>query len=135
MPEFGSPHSNGAAEVKTVSSEFTSCLEICVPDCCPHNYFLLQKSEAERILIEAVSAANNGATGGDVAVLQQKMAHLCIRNGLKPLAHGFQLEPIQLHKFGMDAALKAAKRYYPVCIIRAEKAHRTPSHNRFLNGL
>ena len=68
---------------------------------------MLQKLEAEQILVEEVNAASGGVT--NVTLLQQRMAHVCIRNGLKPLAHGFQLEPILLHLFGCDASFKSAK--------------------------
>lgn len=68
---------------------------------------VLQKSEAEQILIEAIKAANNDGT---IAVLQQTMAGFCIRTGLEPLkASGYKLLPVLMCQFGADAAFRAAK--------------------------
>lgn len=68
---------------------------------------LLQKSQAVQTLVGAIDAAHSGVTAA--AVLQQKMAHLCIKEGLQRAANGFQLAPIPMYKFDVDAAFKSAK--------------------------
>lgn len=60
-----------------------------------------------RILTDAVDASNSGVTA--VALLQQRMAHVCIREGLLRAAHGFQLTLVPLYKFDVDAAFQSAK--------------------------
>lgn len=70
----------------------------------------LQLIEAKQLLVDAVSAANNDAMDDAVAILQQTMANVCIRKGLKPLTDsGYQLLPIDVSRFGQDDAYRSAK--------------------------
>ena len=68
---------------------------------------MLQKSQAVQILIDAVDATNNGITA--VALLQPRMAHLCIREGLQRATHGFELARVPKYKFDVDAPFRSAK--------------------------
>lgn len=106
MPEIGSPLSNGAAAATTVSSELSVCPLIC-ESLVLISSEMLQLSEAMQTLVEAVSAANSGTAD---AVLQQAMANVCIRKGLRPLtASGYELHTIYLSWLGDNIAFRSAR--------------------------
>ena len=91
----------------------------------------LQKSEAEQILVNALNAASAANSNGSVATLQRKMAHVCIRDGLKPLAHGFQLEPVILPRLGANQAFATAKAATKFASTKLKKMFSSPEMTNF----
>lgn len=68
---------------------------------------MLQLSGAVQILVEAVSAANSDTAD---AFLQQAMANVCIRKGLRPrTASGYELHTIYLSWLGDNIAFRSAR--------------------------